>query len=287
MAADPSLPLLLLDAASHVLTLLLVALGLAVTFGLMGVINLAHGGLFVLGAYTAFAVEQAGFGFWAGLVAAPLLVGLVGLALQVLIVRRIQHRPLDTLVATWGVGLAIEQTIVLFFGAASHTVTPPFATTVTIAGSSYPAYRLFVMAVALAATGATLWLLLRTRVGLMVRGTVADRRLAAATGLPVGRLDAGTFAYGSGLAGLAGAVTAPLMSIDPQMGTGFLLPAFLAVLVAPFAGPLGTVAGAGLVGGTESFVSAVASPVAAQLVVLAGAVVLLRLAAGRRVGRER
>ncbi|MCS6780592.1 MAG: hypothetical protein NZ555_12935 [Geminicoccaceae bacterium] len=287
MAADPSWPLLLLDAASHVLTLLLVALGLAVTFGLMGVINLAHGGLVVLGAYTVFAVERAGLGFWAGLLAAPLLVGLVGLVLQILIVRRIQHRPLDTLVATWGVGLAIEQTIVLVFGAASHTVAPPFTTTVAIAGSSYPAYRLFVMAVALAATGFTLWLLLRTRLGLMVRGTVADRRLAAATGLPIRRLDAGTFAYGSGLAGLAGAVTAPLMSIDPQMGTGFLLPAFLAVLVAPFAGPLGTVAGAGLVGGTESFVSAVASPVAAQLVVLAGAVVLLRLAAGRRVGRER
>ncbi|MCS6877256.1 MAG: urea ABC transporter permease subunit UrtB [Geminicoccaceae bacterium] len=285
MLAD--LALVLLDTANRVLTLLLVALGLAVTFGLMGIVNLAHGEFFLLGAYAHVALERLGLGFWWGLLLAPVFVGAAGWILEVVVIRRIQDRPLDSLVATWGVGLAIKQAVVLLFGPASHTVAPPFATTVAIAGTSYPVYRLFVMALALAATGLTILLLLRTPFGLMVRGTVADRGLAAATGLPVRRLDALAFAYGSALAGLAGAATAPLMSVDPQMGVGFLLPAFLSVLVAPASGAFGTVVGAAVVGGSESLAATVVSPVVAQLLVLAGAVLLLRLAAGRRYGRER
>lgn len=278
---------LLLDALGQALTLLLVASGLAVVFGLLGVVNLAHGELLAAGAYTALAVERAGLGFWAGLAAAPLLVGLLGLALELLIVRRLRERPLDTLLATWAAGLVIRQTIVALFGPASHTLEPPLAFSVSILGSPYPAYRLLVMALALAAAGLTGWLLAATRLGLMIRGTVADRRLAAASGLAVARLDALAFAWGAGLAGLAGAATAPLLSVDPQIGLGFLLPAFLAVLVAPGGGLAGTAFGAGLVGGGESLVAAFASPVVAQLAVLLGAVVLLRRVAGRRAGRER
>lgn len=285
MLAD--LALLVLDTANRILTLLLVALGLAITFGLMGVINLAHGELFLLGAYVHLALERFGLGFWWGLLLAPLFVGAVGWMLEVLLVRRIQDRPLDSLIVTWGAGLAIKQAIIALFGPAAHTVAPPFSGTIAIAGTSYPLYRLFVMALALAATGLTLFLLLRTPLGLMVRGTVADRTLAAATGLPVRRLDALAFAYGSALAGLAGAATAPLMSVDPQMGVGFLLPAFLSVLVAPVGGTVGTILGAGIVGGGESLAATVVSPILAQLLVLAGALVLLRLAAGRRLGRER
>lgn len=279
--------LLLLDAAAQALTLLLVASGLAVTLLLVGVVNLAHGELLMLGAYTALAAERLGLGFWTGLAAAPLVVGLLGLALDLLVVRRIRERPLDALLATWGVGLVLRQAVVALAGPASYTLALPLDGTVLVAGTPYPAYRLLVMALALAASGLVLALILGTPLGLMIRGAVADRTLAAASGLPVRRLDALAFALGAALAGLAGAATAPLVSIDPQMGLGFLLPAFLAVLVAPGGGLAGTAPGALIVGGGESLVAAVASPVTAQLAVLAVAVVLLRLASGRRPGRER
>jgi urea transport system permease protein len=279
--------LLLLDATAQALTLLLVASGLAVTFGLVGVINLAHGELLMAGAYTVLALDRAGLGFWAGLALAPLFVGLLGLLLDLLVVRRLRERPLDTLLATWAAALVIRQTVVALFGPASHTIRPPLEGSVLVLGAPYPAYRLLVMALAVLVTLLLTWLLLATRVGLMIRGTVADRTLAAASGLAVRRLDALAFASGAGLAGLAGAATAPLLSIDPQMGLGYLLPAFLAVLVAPAGGPAGTAIGAALVGGGESLVSAFASPVVAQLAVLGGAVVLLRRIAGRRAGRER
>ncbi|MCL6607936.1 MAG: branched-chain amino acid ABC transporter permease [Geminicoccaceae bacterium] len=285
MPVDPVL--LLLDATAQALTLLLVASGLAVTFGLVGVINLAHGELLMAGAYTALALDRAGLGFWAGLALAPLFVGLLGLLLDLLVVRRLRERPLDTLLATWAAALVIRQTVVALFGPASHTIQPPIEGSVLVLGAPYPAYRLLVMALALLVTGLLTWLLFATRVGLMIRGTVADRTLAAASGLAVRRLDAAAFAFGAALAGLAGAATAPLLSIDPQMGLGYLLPAFLAVLVAPAGGPVGTAVGAALVGGGESLVSAFASPVVAQLAVLGGAAVLLRRVAGRRAGRER
>ncbi len=285
MPVDPVL--LLLDATAQALTLLLVASGLAVTFGLVGVINLAHGELLMAGAYTVLALDRAGLGFWAGFALAPLFVGLLGLLLDLLVVRRLRERPLDTLLATWAAALVIRQTVVALFGPASHTIQPPLEGSVPVLGAPYPAYRLLVMALAVLVTLLLTWLLLATRVGLMIRGTVADRTLAAASGLAVRRLDAAAFAFGAGLAGLAGAATAPLLSIDPQMGLGYLLPAFLAVLVAPAGGPAGTAVGAALVGGGESLVSAFASPVVAQLAVLGGAVVLLRRVAGRRAGRER
>lgn len=280
-------PVLLLDALAQALTLFLVASGLAVTFGLVGVINLAHGELLLAGAYTALAVERAGLGYWTGLALAPLVVGLLGLLLDLLVIRRLRERPLETLLATWAAALVVRQTVVALFGPASHTIQPPIPGSVVLLGAPYPVHRLLVMGLALLVAALLAWLLFATRLGLMIRGAIADRTLAAVSGLAVRRLEALVFAFGAGLAGLAGAATAPLLSVDPQMGLGFLLPAFLAVLVAPGGGPAGTAIGAALVGGGESLVAAFASPVFAQLAVLAGAVVLLRRVAGRRAGRER
>jgi branched-chain amino acid transport system permease protein/urea transport system permease protein len=209
------------------------------------------------------------------------------LLLDLLVIRRLRDRPLDTLLATWAAALVLRQTVVALFGPASHTIQPPIAGSAALLGAPYPVHRLLVMVLAILVAAFLGWLLFATRLGLMIRGAVADRTLAAISGLAVGRLEALAFAFGAGLAALAGAATAPLLSIDPQMGLGFLLPAFLAVLVAPGGGPAGTILGAALVGGGESLVAALASPVLAQLVVLAGAVLLLRRVAGRRVGRER
>ena len=281
--------ILTLDASNFILAIILVAMGLVIIFGLMNVINMAHGELFLLGAYTVVLVERAGGHFWLGLFLAPLVVGLVGLVVEELVVRHVYHRFLDTILATWGLSIAIKQAVVIAFGPASHTVTNPIATSIEIFGTPYPVYRLFIMAVALLVIAVTFWLFFRTAFGLAARGVIANRDMAACLGINTRRLDRATFAYGAALAGLAGAVMAPIMSVDPQMGLGFLIPAFLAILVGGAGHLAGPLLGAAAIGGTDTLAANLWSPVVAQIVVFTMAIVVIRLfprgLAGRWFGR--
>jgi branched-chain amino acid transport system permease protein/urea transport system permease protein len=273
----PNPLLLLLDATSFTLAIVLVAMGLVIVFGLMRVINMAHGELFLLGAYTLLVVERLGGSFWVGLAAAPIVVGLVGLVIEELAIRHIYHRFLDTILATWGLSLLIKQAVVLGFGPQSQTVTPPFSAQISLLGTPYPVYRLFIMGMALAVVLLTFRLFLHTRFGLMARAAIANRPMAACLGIDTRRLDRLTFAYGSALAGFAGAVMAPIMSVDPQMGLGFLVPAFLAILTGGAQALAGPLLGSALIGGTDVAVASLLSPVAAQITVLAMAVLVIRL----------
>ncbi|HET6469578.1 MAG TPA: hypothetical protein VFG43_14485 [Geminicoccaceae bacterium] len=276
---------LLLDGLNFILAIVLVAMGLVIVFGLMRVINMAHGELFLLGAYTLLVVERVGGGFWLGLLAAPLVVGLIGLVVEELVIRHIYHRFLDTILATWGLSLLIKQVVVLAFGPQSQTVTPPFAFRIGAAGLGYPAYRLFIMAMGVAVVWLTFHLFLKTRFGLAARAVIANRPMAACLGIDTRRLDRLTFAYGSALAGFAGAVMAPIMSVDPQMGLGFLIPAFLAILTGGAQQLAGTLLGATLIGGTDTLVASLLSPVAAQLIVFSMAIVVIRLCPEGLAGR--
>ncbi len=277
-----------LDGLNYVLVIALVAMGLVVVFGLMNVINMAHGELFLLGAYTLSITEMLGGSFWLGLILAPLLLALVGLAIEELVVRHVYHRFLDTILATWGLSIAIKQAVVLAFGPQSRTASPPFDFAVEIFGAPYPAYRLFVMAVSVAVIAGTFLLFFRTRFGLTARAVIANRRMASCLGIDTRRLDRLTFAFGAALAGLAGAVMAPLMSVDPQMGLGFLVPAFLAILVGGTGHLAGVLAGSVLVGGTDTVIARLWSPVVAQIVVFTLAIVVIRLfPRGVVGGRER
>jgi len=266
-----------LDASNFILAIVLVAMGLVIVFGLMNVINMAHGEFFLLGAYTVVMVEGAGGHFWLGLLLAPVFVGLVGLVLEELVIRHVYHRFLDTILATWGLSIFIKQAVVLIFGPASLTVTAPIAARVEILGSPYPVYRLFIMAVSVAVIAVTFWLFFRTRFGLAARGVIANRGMASCLGINTRRLDRMTFAFGAGLAGLAGAVMAPIMSVDPQMGLGFLVPAFLAILVGGAGHLAGTLMGAAVIGGTDTIAATIWSSVVAQIVVFSMAIVAIRL----------
>lgn len=268
---------MLLDASNYVLILMLVALGLAIVFGLMNVINMAHGEFMMLGAYAVLVCHQAGLPMAAGLVVAPLAVGVLGLAVEELLIRRVYTRLLDTILATWGLSLILKQAIVMAFGPGSHSVPNPLPMSLSVLGVDYPAYRLFIMAVALAALGATFWLFFRTEWGLTARSVIANRSMAACLGIDTRRLDRVTFACGAGLAGLAGAVMTPIVSIDPQMGTGFLVPAFLSILVGGLGSVAAPLAGATAVGATDNLVSTFYSPVWAQGVVFTVAILLIRM----------
>ena len=278
---------LLLDAVSLVLLLVLVAMGLVVVFGMMGIINLAHGELVMVGAYIAAVLTARGVPFAAAALGAALGVGLLAWAVHVLLIRHVAHRVLDSILATWGLSLVLRQVIVLLFGPGSVNVALPVDATLTVGAFSYPVYRLVVMAVAVAVIAAAAMVVTRTRAGLLVRAVMARPRIAATLGIDPARVALATFMAGAAMAGLAGALVAPLVSVSPQMGVGYLVPAFLAILVGGAGSLAGVGAGGAVVGGLDSLLSHWMSPVVAQIVVFALAIAVIRLRPrGLMGGRE-
>ena len=272
-------PLLIvaLDAANFMLALLLVTLGLVILFGLMNVINMAHGEMFLLGAYAVVLVERHGGGFWLALALAPLALAVIGLLIEELVIRHVYHRFIDTILATWGLSISLKQTVIIAFGPTAQQVDNPLPQAVAILGTRYPVYRLFIMAVAVLIATGTFLLFYRTSLGLVARAVIANRPMASSLGLNTRRMDRQTFAFGAALAGLAGAVMAPLMSVDPQMGVGFLIPAFLSILVGGSGSLLGTLLGTTLIAGAGTVVSSIWTQITAQIVVFALAIVVIRL----------
>ncbi len=272
-------PLLIvaLDAANFMLALLLVTLGLVILFGLMNVINMAHGEMFLLGAYAVVLVERHGGGFWLALALAPLALAVIGLLIEELVIRHVYHRFIDTILATWGLSISLKQTVIIAFGPTAQQVDNPLPQAVAILGTRYPVYRLFIMAVAVLIATGTFLLFYRTSLGLVARAVIANRPMASSLGLNTRRMDRLTFAFGAALAGLAGAVMAPLMSVDPQMGVGFLIPAFLSILVGGSGSLLGTLLGTTLIAGAGTVVSSIWTQITAQIVVFALAIVVIRL----------
>jgi branched-chain amino acid transport system permease protein/urea transport system permease protein len=243
----------------------------------MNVINMAHGELFLLGAYCVVLVQKAGGSFWLGLALAPLALAVVGLLIEELVIRHVYHRFIDTILATWGLSLVIKQGVIIAFGPTAQQVANPIPQTLRLLGATYPAYRLFIMAVAVAVAAATFLLFYRTHLGLAARAVIANRPMASSLGLNTRRLDRLTFAFGAALAGLAGAVMAPLMSVDPQMGVGFLIPAFLSILVGGTGSLLGALLGTALIAGSTTVASSAWTQIIAQVVVFSLAIVVIRL----------
>jgi branched-chain amino acid transport system permease protein/urea transport system permease protein len=267
----------LLDSSNAILVLMLVSLGLAVIFGLMNVINMAHGEFLILGAYSLMTLRNAGLPFWLAFLMAPLVVALIGLIVEELLIKRTYHRLIDTILATWGLSLVLRQGLVLLFGPGAYAVAAPDVGTVTMFGSPYPVYRLIVMAISLATIGGTIFMFFFTRFGLAARAVIANRDMASCLGIDTRRLDRITFAFGSALAGLAGAAMAPLISIDPSAGIGWVVPGFLSILIGGLGSLVGPLAGGAAVGAVDSFTSALTSPVWAQLVVFTLAILVIRL----------
>jgi urea transport system permease protein len=267
----------ILNGLNYILVLILVAMGLAIIFGLMRVINMAHGEFFLLGAYTVVMTDQAGLGFWPGLFIAPVVVGIIGMIIELVCIRHLYQRFLDTILATWGLSIAIKQLVIVIFGPAGLMINPPLPQLVSFMGIQYPAYRLFIMAVALITIGLTFYIFLKTDFGLGARAVIANRDMAAVLGINTRKMYRTTFTFGSALAGLAGAVMAPLMSCDPQMGLGFFIPAFLAILVGGTGTLAGVLVGGGAVGGADNLISFIYSPVISQIVVFSLVIIVIRI----------
>ena len=218
------------NAISYSMILILGAIGLSIIFGLMGVINMAHGELFMLGAYTAVMAQKLGMNLWGGILISPIFVGIVGLALEVSIIRRFYTRPFVTLVATWGISIIFRQLIKMLFGPGHQIIRNPLAGSLDLFGIAYPKYRLLIMLI----TGIILIFLFvffhKTPFGLKCRAIIQNRDMSTALGINVGDVDRWTFSIGAALAGMAGAIMTPLITINPEMGLPFLSQSFLVVL---------------------------------------------------------
>ncbi len=259
--------------------LLLAALGLAVTFGVMGVINMAHGEMVMLGAYTAVLVQEAlravpsllPWSLPLSVPAAFLVAALVGAALERGLIRHLYGRPLETLLMTFGVGMILQQAVRLIFGAQNREVISPawMQGTLTLPGGvAVTQNRLWIIVFGLAVLLAVLAAIRLTRFGLEMRAVVQNRRIAATMGIRTGRVDAFTFAFGSGVAGMAGVALSQIDNVSPNLGTGHIIDSFMVVVFGGVGSLAGTLVGAMTLGVINKVLEPWAGAVLAKVAVL-------------------
>ena len=236
-----------INGASIGVAVVLMALGLTIIFGLLDVINMAHGEFYAIGAYAAVALLGVGVPFWWALVLTPLLMAVIGYACERTLIQRVFHskeRHTLTLLLTFGLAIILEDALKIIFGANPLRLEAPIKGASEVLGLFFPNYRLFVMALG-SLVIASVWLVVfRTRLGAMVRAAAYDRNMAASLGVPDKIVYAGTFAFGVALAGLAGVLLAPIYSVFPTMGRDFVLIAFSVVII----GGMGSIKGAVIAG---------------------------------------
>jgi branched-chain amino acid transport system permease protein len=258
--------LALLEGTVGALVLALTALGLSLVFGVMRIVNVAHGEFFMLGAVVTWYVATTTGSFLLALVAAPAVVGAVAVLADRLVLRRIGYQPESTIVATIGLLYILQQLVLTTYGPYARPVTPPIYFRVAFPWFGYSGYKLVVAAVAAALLAATWVALSRTRLGLHMRATQQDREIAQAFAVPVNRVYTLAFGIGAGLAAVAGALIVPIQQAHYLMGLDALLLSFVVVILGGLGSLRGTLVAALLVGLSDGVISVFFSPTLAKIV---------------------
>ena len=268
--------------------LLLAAIGLAITFGVMGVINMAHGEMVMLGAYTTFLVQELFRDHWPGgfdysvLVAVPAafaVSGLVGIAVERGIIRFLYGRPLETLLATWGLSLILQQLVRTIFGPTNREVgTPSWMTGGwELAGGVILTYnRVAIIVFGALVLGVLIVVLRKTAFGLRMRAVTQNRRMAGAMGIPTGRIDALTFGLGSGIAGMAGVALSQIDNVSPNLGQSYIIDSFMVVVFGGVGNLWGTLVGALSLGVANKFLEPYAGAVLAKILILVAVILFIQ-----------
>jgi urea transport system permease protein len=268
--------------------LLLMALGLAVVFGLMGVINMAHGELMALGAYATFVVQNWFRATWPShfdsyfLVALPvsfLVAAAFGLVLERGVIRLLYGRPLETLLLTWGASLIIQQGLRLWFGAANVDVSSPSwlsGGVPVMVGLTLPYNRVFIIGLATASVAAMYWLLFRTSAGLRIRAVTQNRAMSSCLGVRAGVVDATTFAFGAGLAGLAGCALTQIGNVGPSLGQNYIVDSFMVVVTGGVGKLAGTILASAGLGGLTKGIEPALGAVFGKVAILVGVILFLQ-----------
>jgi branched-chain amino acid transport system permease protein len=267
---------LILDIATTAAILFIVASGLLIVFGVMKIINFAHGAFLTIGAYAALVTYWCGLPLFLAPLTGFLAGSVLGAATEGIVVRRLYRRPLDAILATWGLGIVLGQLVTLSFGRQVQFVPSPLPGTLGLLGEDYSRYRLVLVLAALVIGLLFAALLNKTRLGLNTRAVILNEGLAQSLGIDSTKVRFITFGVGSGLAAAAGALITPLTSVDPNMGIPWLINAFMLVMVS--GGSLATLAISCLVlGGLQVIASTFVSPILGGLTIAVIAAVALRL----------
>jgi urea transport system permease protein len=268
--------------------LLLAAIGLAITFGVMGVINMAHGEMVMIGAYVTFVIQEVfrsaapeyfGLSLAVAVPAAFLASGMIGIGLERSVIRWLYGRPLETLLATWGVSLILQQAVRSIFGPTNREVGNPewMSGAMELAGGVLLTYnRIWIIVFALAVLFGV-WALIRfTSIGLEMRAVTQNRRMANAMGIRSARVDALTFGLGSGVAGMAGVALSQIDNVSPNLGQSYIIDSFMVVVFGGVGNLWGTLVGALSLGVVNKFLEPVSGAVLAKIIVLVAIILFIQ-----------
>ena len=260
------------------LIIALIALGLAIIFGLLDIINLAHGDFFMVGTVLAWATLQSTGSFWLAFIVAPFIGFILGALIQQVVIQPIRNTAMLSIVATFGLSLILQESVRITYGPTPGRILPPIQSTIHLFGVDYEVYRLFAAVVAILALGGFFLFLQHTKLGTWMRAVRHDRGIAVAMGIPAGRVYILTFAIGFALAALGGVVAAPITTVDFRGGVDILPFCFMAVIIGGLGNLPGTPAAAVLLAFVEGVIQSVTDPTVARIasLVLMSAVLLLR-----------
>lgn len=256
--------------------LILAAAGLAIIFGMMGVINMAHGEFITCGVYVTVIGVQHGLPLWLAQICAALVAGLIGILLERTVIHRLYDRPLDSILATWGISLIATQGMLVALGSSWAGIGTPSGS-FSVGDYTFASYRLVLIGAAVVVMAGMYLVFMKTRFGVLSRATMQNARMARALGVPTPRIYAASFGIGAALAGLCGALYAPTMTLIPTMGTTFIVEAFVTVVVGGSNVLLGTVPAALILAGIRSWLNAWQGQIIGQIGMLIAVILSIRI----------
>ena len=270
-----NLAVAILNAVVWGMIMALIALGLNMIFGLLHIINMAHGALFMLGAVVAWYLIELTGSFWIALVIAPICVGVVGILIERGLLRTIEDKPITTIICTFGVMLAVQQLVLMIFGGSPRRITLPVAYRFPLFDLQYPLMRIVIALVSIGVM-IGLWIFLRkTKYGLWMRAVVQDREMAVGLGIPVNKVYMWTFVLGSALAAFSGVLAAPIVSVEFMMGREVLIMAFIIVIVGGMGNLEGSVIAAIMISMIQGIGALFVPPAIATVFALAFMIIVL------------
>jgi branched-chain amino acid transport system permease protein len=256
--------------------IVLVVLGLGIIASMMGIFNFAQGEFVLLGAYVTYLVSRMGLPVWLGMVLAPFAVGALGFVLERLVVRRFYAAPIVAMLGTYALGLIIREIVRSLIGGLYISVPEPVGGSITLGTMHFSTWRLVIIVITALVMVASYLLLARTSFGLKVRASLENPALARASGISTSAIYGATFAFGTALAGLAGALIVPVFTLFADLGLRFLTEGFIAVMVGGVGSFAGPVAGAGVIGTLSAALPWVMSPVVADVLVFVLAIIFIK-----------
>ncbi len=270
-----NLSIAFLNAVVWGMIMALIALGLNMIFGLLHIINMAHGALYMLGAVVAWYLIELTGNFWIALVVAPLCVGIVGIAMERGLLRKIEDKPITTIICTFGVMLVIQQLVLMIFGGSPRRIAAPIPYRFPLFQLEYPLMRIVIAFISILVMVGLWFFLRKTKYGLWMRAVVQDREMAIALGIPVNKVYMWTFVLGSALAAFSGVLAAPIVSVEFMMGREVLIMAFIIVIVGGMGNLEGSVIAAILISLIQGIGALFVAPSIATVFALAFMIIVL------------